>query len=162
MWGAIEFDPKIKLGDLLTSLSFALAVAGFLYTWTRDRQLRTKEYADRVRAAAALTLSKIDRCESLFLSLFNVLQPIITEADEALVKEKDLVRCRDLFWKQANSARLLVLNNFKDEEIELAYAPLLSFRIDIYARVRGWQTECRACAGRSRRAPAAAPAPPRR
>lgn len=132
MWQAFELDPKVKLGDLITSLSFALALAGFLYTWTKDRRFKTKEYADRVRAAAALTLAKIDRCESLFLSLFFVLQPIITEADEFIVREKDLVRCRDLFWKQANGARLLVLNSFRDEEIELAYAPLLPFRADIY------------------------------
>src|SRR5215471_13273566 len=88
-----------KRSDMITSLSVVLAALGLLYTWTKDRNLRTKEYADRVRAAAAITLAKIDRCESLFLSFFQSLQPIITEADDFFVRERSPVKCRDMFWK---------------------------------------------------------------
>jgi hypothetical protein len=131
-----NFQPTIDVGNLLTSFSVVIALAGFLYTWAKDRKLRTKEYADRVRSAAALTLSKIDRCESLFLSFFHLLQPLITEADELIVKDKDEIKCRDLFWKQVTNARLVILTKFSNEEIELAYAPLLPFRNDIYAIFR--------------------------
>lgn len=127
-----HLDPTVKVGDLITSFSVILALAGFLYTWHKDRKLRTKEYADRVRSAAATTLAKIDRCESLFMSFPNILQPIITEADDMILKTQDEINTRDIFWKQVTNARLTIHSEFNEEEIELAYAPLLPFREDIY------------------------------
>lgn len=127
-----RLEPTYKLGDLITAFSVLLALAGFLYTWHRDRALRRKEYADRVRSAAATTLAKIDRCESLFLSFSNMLQPLITEADDMIVETQDEVKTRDVFWKQVTNARLTIHSEFNEEEIELAYAPLLPFRQDIY------------------------------
>jgi hypothetical protein len=50
-----------KFADVLTAISIFIALIGFLYTWAKDRRLRTREYADRVRSAAANALAKIDR-----------------------------------------------------------------------------------------------------
>jgi hypothetical protein len=132
MLGDIHLDPTYKVGDLVTSASVLIALIGFLYSWSKDRKLRTKEYADRVRAAAATTLAKIDRCESLFLSYFNFIQPVITEADDLIAKTHNAVECRDFFWKQAIKTRLDILKQYDAEQIELSYAPLLPFRSDIY------------------------------
>jgi hypothetical protein len=132
-----HLEPTFKLGDLITLFSVIVALAGFSYTWNKDRKLRTKEYADRVRSAAATTLAKIDRCESLFISFPNILQPIITETDELIVRTKNRVETRDMFWRQVTNARLTIHLQFREEEIELAYAPLLPFREDIYDIFRG-------------------------
>jgi hypothetical protein len=132
MLGNLHLEPTYKVGDLVTSASVFIALIGFLYTWSKDRKLRTKEYADRVRTAAATTLAKIDRCESLFLSYFNFIQPVITEADDLIARTHNAVECRDFFWKQAINTRLDILRQYDAEQIELSYAPLLPFRSDIY------------------------------
>ena len=63
---SLSLYPEIKITDLITSLSVLCAVCTLIYTWNKDRQLRSREYADKIRAAAALTLSKVDRCQHLF------------------------------------------------------------------------------------------------
>jgi hypothetical protein len=136
MFEQLHLEPTYKLGDLITSTSVLIALAGFLYSWSKDRRLRTKEHADRVRSAAATTLAKLDRCERLFLSYFEFLQPVVTEADELIVKTQNVIECRDSFWKQAINTRLAILRQYDAEEIELAYAPLLPFRRDIYGIFR--------------------------
>jgi hypothetical protein len=89
-----------------------------------------------VRAAAALTLAKIDRYESLLVVFFDHLQPMITEADECLVATKDEVKCRDQFWRRVNESRLQLVTGLNDEEIELSYAPLFGYHRDIYEKFR--------------------------
>src|SRR5712691_1128693 len=122
----------MRVGELLTSISVLIALLGFLYTWRKDRGLRTKEYADKVRAAAAMTLAKVDRCESLFLSFIHRIRPIFTEMNELLQQTKSPYACRDQFWKQMIAIRLSIYEQFSDEQIELAYAPLFAHQGEIY------------------------------
>ncbi len=122
----------MRIGELLTSASVLIALLGFLYTWHKDRSLRTKEYADKVRAAAAMTLAKVDRCESLFLSFIHRIRPIFTEMNELLQQTKSPYACRDQFWKQMIAIRLSIYEQFSEEQIEIAYAPLFAHQGEIY------------------------------
>jgi hypothetical protein len=122
----------MRIGELLTSVSVLIALLGFLYTWRKDRRLRTKEYADKVRAAAAMTLAKVDRCESLFLSFIHRIRPIFTEIEDMSAKTESKDACRDQFWKQMIAIRLSIYKQFSDEQIELAYAPLFVHQSEIY------------------------------
>jgi|SRR5580698_1466804 hypothetical protein len=128
----LTLDPTIKITDIITSLSVVCALCTLIYTWTKDRNLRSKEYADRIRAAAASTLARVDRCQSLLLSLGEAVQPAITEIDGLMVQHGDSVACRDKLWKVLYELHTAIAIKFSDEEIELAYAPLLAFRKDIY------------------------------
>jgi len=121
----------------LTSVSVIIALLGFLYAWRKDRKLRTKEYADKVRAASAMTLAKIDRCESLFLSFIHRIRPLFTEMNELLQQTKNPEACRDRFWKQMIEIRLSIYKQFNDEQIELAYAPLFVHKDEIYDLFKG-------------------------
>jgi hypothetical protein len=123
---------EVKITDLITSFSVLCAASTLVYTWTKDRHLRAKEYADRIRSAAALTLSKVDRCQSLFASITDAIQPEVTEIDGFLITTKDSILARDRFWKAAHEVRQKILQTYYDEEIELAYAPLLVYRKTVY------------------------------
>jgi hypothetical protein len=128
----MTIDPTLKPTDLLTSLSVLCAVCTLIYAWRKDRRLRSREYADRIRAAAAITLSKADRCQTLLHSIVDLVQPAITEADGLFTKTKDPIECRDQFWKRLHEIRSAILEKFTKEEIEIAYAPLLPYRSNIY------------------------------
>lgn len=117
----------IKLGDILTALSVILAFSAYVYSRKKDQQLLMRSQADGFRTAAALTLAKLDRCEALFMSYFYQMQPLITAADEMLVKSGDEVATRDQFWKELNTARIQLLEQFREEQIEISYAPLVSY-----------------------------------
>src|SRR5437588_5625716 len=100
----IEF--ALRFGDILTSASVLLALSGFLYSWRRDRRLRTKEYADRVRAAASVALAKIDRCESLYLSFIDRARPVFSEIHGLDAKSQaDKSACWPEFLKQMTAVR---------------------------------------------------------
>src|SRR5712675_305066 len=133
----LRFDFALRFGDILTSVSVLLALSGFLYSWRKDRRLRTKEYADRVRAAASMTLAKIDRCESLYLSFIDRARPAFAEIHGLDAKsDADKSACWQEFLKQMTAVRTSIAKQFGDEQIELAYAPLFTHRPDIYDRFR--------------------------
>ena len=129
---SLVLNHEIKITDLMMSLSVLCAVRTLIYTWAKDRRLRSKEYADKIRAAAALTLSKVDRCQRLFESITDRVQRYITEADTMIVTTKDMAKCRDEFWKNLHLIRADILSEFQSEEIEISYAPLLVYRANIY------------------------------
>ena len=110
--------PTLKVTDLITSLSVVCAACTLIYTWTKDRRLRSKEYADKIRAAASLTLSRTDRCQILFKSITDEAQPTITDIDDLMVTQKDSALCRDKLWKELNNIRAKILQRFNDEELE--------------------------------------------
>jgi hypothetical protein len=78
-------DRTIKISDLLTSLTILVSVITLTVSWSKDRLTREKEQADRVRSAAAKTLTQLDRWQALQLSIFRELQPVFVETSEMLV-----------------------------------------------------------------------------
>lgn len=78
----LTFDRTIALKDILTSLSILVSIAALLFAWGQDRQIREREQADRIRAAAAETLAKVERWEELSLWFFQDIQPLYVETSE--------------------------------------------------------------------------------
>jgi len=134
----VKVEFALRFGDILTSVSVLLALTGFLYSWRKDRRLRTKEYADKVRAAASQALAKIDRCESLYLSFIEKARPVFGEV-HSLETGSPQQRAAgfDQFLKQMVAIRTSIAKQLDDEQIELAYAPLFAHRPDVYDRFRG-------------------------
>ena len=141
---SFSINHEIKITDLILSLSVLCAACTLIYTWAKDRHLRSKEYADKIRAAAAVTLSKVDRCQHLFESITDRVQRYITDADTMIVSTKDVVKCRDEFWKNLHLLRADILSEFQSEGIEVSYAPLLIYRTDIYELFRDSMLAARA------------------
>jgi uncharacterized protein (UPF0218 family) len=82
----VRWNPELKIGDFLTALSVLVALGGFLYLWVKDRRLRRREYADRIRRAAAETVAGLDRWRQLALSLYDTIQPLITDSDVMVLR----------------------------------------------------------------------------
>src|SRR5271169_985382 len=129
--------PTIKFPDLLTAISVLVATSGFLYAWIKDRHLRRREYADRIRRAAAETVVALGRWRELALRLYDEIQPLITETDIKAVKNQTqdpyLVDVRDFLWHGLTSARAISLKRILDEKIESAYLNLYGYEPHVQA-----------------------------
>ncbi len=127
----LTFDRNIKASDVLTSLTIIISIVALVTTWTKDRESREREQADRVRASAAKTLAKLERWQGLQLSLYQELQPVYVETSELLEKHFSVVAARDHLWKQINLQRVRIASRVLDEGIETAYVDLFAYRPSI-------------------------------
>ena len=123
----MQIDWNIKVGDILTSATIIISVVALIITWTKDRNTRETEQADAVRSAAALAITKLDRWQSLHLSLYQELQPEFISTSEMLGEEYDVVKVRDYLWKTISGYRVSIANKVLDEEIETSYVKLLAY-----------------------------------
>lgn len=98
-----------------------------LYALQKDRQLRRKEYADKVRHAASLVIAKLERWRELALRFSEDIQPLITDTDVKIIQEGDFVATRDFFWRGLVAARSVSSQRIVDEEIEMAYVDLYGY-----------------------------------
>jgi hypothetical protein len=122
----MDFDWTIGFGDVLTSVTILVSVAALVVSWWKDRWTRETEQADKVRTAAARALTKLDRWQTLHMSLYRELQPIFIEISEALQKDFDLIKARDDLWKRVSKLRAQIAAKVLEEEIPLSYVDLLS------------------------------------
>ncbi len=144
----LTFDPEIAVGDLLTAFAILVSIAGLLIAFHKERALRKKEHADRVRQAAALVVAKLDRWKQLSLQLFDELHVAATDADAMMVDDVDETgrrkafetrqrETRDFFWKKTVEAQGQVAQRILDEEIELAYSNLYGYDPKIHKLFTG-------------------------
>ena len=89
--------------------------------------MRVHEQADRVRAAAAKTLAKLERWQTLQLSLYDQLQPVFVETSEMLDKEFNVIVTRDYLWKQTNAQHTQISAKVLEEGFETAYVDLFAY-----------------------------------
>jgi hypothetical protein len=122
----LQFDRTIKAGDILTSLTVILSVIALVLSLAKDRDARITEQANKVRAAAASAIVKLDRWQSVQLSLYQELQPSFVETSETLLKKFDVVAARDSFWRQVNQERTRISRLILEEQLGTAYVDILS------------------------------------
>lgn len=122
----MNIEWTVSIGDILTLTTIAVSVVALIASWSKDREARQKERADRVRNAIAVALIKLDRWRTLQLSLFSKLQPIFIETSEILAKDFNLILARDFLWKQIANERTSIQAKLQEEQIESAYVGLFS------------------------------------
>jgi hypothetical protein len=123
----LTFDDSVAVGDIITAVSIFVAAIGLMYTVLQDRLLRRREYADRIRTAAAETAVGLERWKQLSLRLYDDVQPLLTDADSALVKSQDPVEVRDTLWRGLVGAASVAQQRVSDEKIEVAYLSLYGY-----------------------------------
>jgi|SRR4028119_118510 hypothetical protein len=121
------FEAKLTVGDLLTALAILVSAIGILAELRKDRELKRKEIADRVRRSAGLIVAKVERWMQLSRHLFNEIHPLITDADALLVKDADIVKVRDYFWRELSTLRANITKRIMEEQIEVAYSDLYGY-----------------------------------
>jgi hypothetical protein len=122
----MQLDWKIKVGDILTSLTIIVSVAALVITWTKDQDTRQTQQADLVRSAAASVITKLDRWQALQLSLYQELQPEFVATSEKLAEEYDIIEVRDYLWKTISNERIQISSRVLEEHISTSYINLLA------------------------------------
>jgi hypothetical protein len=122
----MKLDRTVKVGDLLVLLTIIISVATLAGSWSKDRAAREKEQANSVRAAAAKALTKLDRWQALYLSVFRDLQPDYVETSEMLVGEFNVTKARDHLWKTITARMANVDARVVDEQLKTAYVDVLA------------------------------------
>jgi hypothetical protein len=120
-------NPEIKAGDVLTSLSILISLVALLIAWAKDRKIRRKEQADRVRTAAAQIVAKLERWKELNMWLFQAIQPSLVKTSEIFTDDFNIVTARDYLWKELNAVRLQTQEKILNEQIEMAYVELYGY-----------------------------------
>lgn len=134
----LTFDPEISIGNIITLSSVAVSVIALLIAWSKDRNLRKKEYSDRIRRSTGTVIAKLERWKEIAQNFFENIQPLITDADAMLIrplpsdennveKEKRCIDVRDFFWQQLVKARSDTLQKILDEQVEIAYIDLYGY-----------------------------------
>jgi len=123
----VHLEPGISVGNLLTTISVIVAIASLLVIWKKDRQLRKREYADRIRHAAARTATALDRLRILALRFYEDIQPLLTDADVLLTKDTDPISTRDFLWRNLVAARATSSQRISDEKVEIEYVDLYGY-----------------------------------
>lgn len=113
--------------EILTVVSILVSILVLLYAWRKDRVLKKKEYADRIRHASGLVTAKLERWRELALRFFDDVQPLITDADTMLIKEQKAILTRDFLWRGLVTARAASTRRILEEQIEIAYADLYGY-----------------------------------
>jgi hypothetical protein len=121
------FNPEISVGNLVAVVAAVISAAAILAALAKERALRKKELADRVRQATALVIAKLDRWKQIALQTFDQLQTAATEADGHLVAGRDEISTRDAFWKQVVTTQAALAKCVLEEEIEIAYSNLYGY-----------------------------------
>ena len=132
--GVLEFDNKLDVGNLLTSITILLTLVALLSAIGKERRSREREFGDRVRTAAARTLGKLERWQQLSARLYQDVQPLFIEVSQMLHSELDAEAARDLLWRELSVARTSAEQRIVDEEIESAYVDLYPYHPSVHRR----------------------------
>jgi hypothetical protein len=103
-----------------------------LIAWSQDRQDWSREQADKIRRAAAITLAKLERLQELTLWYYDEIQPLFVQVSEGLSKDRNIESARDILWRQLDEARAKSINRIHDEQIEQAYVELYGYYPDVH------------------------------
>jgi hypothetical protein len=134
MIAGIEFDGTIDVGNLLTSFTILVSLAALLFSLSKDRRTRERELSDRVRAAAAKTLGKLERWQQLSARFYDDVHPVFVDVSQKLHSQLDAEQARDLLWSELTAARTTSEQRIVDEEIESAYVELYPYHPSVQHR----------------------------
>jgi hypothetical protein len=127
----LRLERKVSVGDLLTICSLLISASLVVGAWAIDRGLRQKDEANKVRAAAAATLVKLDRWEELSLSIFNKVDPAFVNTKENLEKDSkgklNQDAARHELWKAILQAEVDVQQKILDDHVETGYVGLYTY-----------------------------------
>lgn len=132
-----NLSPSMDLSSILTIAPILISAAVFIYTLYKDRLLRRKEYADKIRTSAGTIIAKLERWETLSLRFFEDIEPILTKTDINLVKRNDFDKARYDLWMGLEKARSISSQRIVDEQVEMAYIDLYGYNPtieDIFSR----------------------------
>jgi hypothetical protein len=123
----MQLERKASVGDILTCISILGAAFAWSIATYHDRLERQRTDANKVRAAAASTLVKLDRYEEISLSTYDQCEPSFVDTKELLVKKFDVDEGNRFLWKAIAEVELAARQKLLDDHIELGYVDLYTY-----------------------------------
>src|SRR5262245_33767280 len=123
----MNISGQIDIGTLLTVASVLISAAALAYGWRKDRELRRKEYADRIRRAAGVITAKLDRWQALVLRYFDDVQPFLLEVERAAAAGEDTAAARYALLRGLYEQRAVAAQRVAEEQIESAHIDLYGY-----------------------------------
>jgi hypothetical protein len=120
-------DGKITFGDILTFLGIVGSVGLALLSWHKDRSLTQEEHANKIRAAASATLTKLDRWKAISVSTFDDVEPLFVDTKEDIRHHHDIEEAKHTLWKNILTAEITAKQKILDEDIASGYTDLSSY-----------------------------------
>jgi hypothetical protein len=121
----ISFDPTVKLSDVITSLSFILAILALVYSQSKDRKTADQQRLAEARTVLSNGITKLERWTALSESIFDEMQPTLVQTSEIWNdKNGDVIAARDYLWRELNRIYTGVSTKILDERISTAYIDL--------------------------------------
>jgi len=105
----IYLNKEVELTHVLTLITILISAIALTLSWSRDRKVRIRSQANAIRTAAANTLTKLDRWQTIQLSLYDELQPVFVETSEMFSKEISATEIRDHLWKTVAHKKASIL-----------------------------------------------------
>lgn len=128
----LHVGKNIQAGELLTALTVLISFVALLTTLWKEIHANRSTQVDRIRAAAAKTLGKLERWRDLALWYYEDIQPLFVATSNMLAQEFDVAKARDYLWSELGAARNKSKQRIVDESIETAYVELASYFPGIY------------------------------
>lgn len=122
---------QIKIEDILTAFAIIISALTLASSLSKDRSLRKKERADKIRNSAASTLVKLDRWVELSMSIFQDVQPIFLDEIMSMSKNFDPETSKNVLWMKMTEANNEVTWKILGENIQTASIELMGYRPDI-------------------------------
>jgi hypothetical protein len=123
--GGFILDRRVTVGEILTSLTILFSVLTLTLSLYQDRAKERKEHADRVRAAAAEALARLERWHEL--SAYPNFDQVFVETGESLAETGDARRARDVLWKGLVRRQAEIDALIAEEKVEVVPAEVYSY-----------------------------------
>ena len=118
---------EVDLGQLLTALSILITLAGGIIAWNNDKDLKEREYSDRVRRSASVVTAKIERWSELSARYFEDIQPTLVDVSEKIAEMNSRQPANRMLFKGLMEARSKASQRVVDEQLQLAYMELYGY-----------------------------------
>lgn len=122
-----RFKAELSIGDLLTAGSIIIASVAVFAAWSKDRDLRRHENAEKIRHSAGIVIAKMERWKERSHSFYNDLLPLFADTAASVTKHRDRNAAHSLMYKGIVVAHAESTSRIINEEIEIAYADLYGY-----------------------------------
>jgi hypothetical protein len=123
----MRLNGEITIGNIMTILSVLISATALAYGWSKDRQLRRAEYADRIRHGASMVAAKLERWPVLLGQFFDEVQPLFLDVDYLQGDDTALGDARRSLDRGLFEKRALATQRIVNEQIESAWVDLYGY-----------------------------------
>jgi hypothetical protein len=123
---------QISVGEFLTVFVILLSAAGLWFSWSKDRELRRREDAERIRQNAGTVTAKLERWAVLSSRYYSDIQPLLVDSSLKLAENHQLHPANDILWRGLFEAQARSSQRAIDEQVEIAYVSLYGYDPRIY------------------------------